>query len=167
MRGTSPGNRYQKAREDHINLFITWVEDDHPVDVAEKLTRPRVLKDFRKNPNVPQCYDQLTDCISSQYDLATYLWVVDSCLASTTSTQGDSPLSRLALIDSPLDKSSWDNCLTIAEIEGHLMVTFMTINKPVMVDDADNEISYIKSNPLNLERISTIWVNQENIDSES
>jgi hypothetical protein len=31
------------------------------------------------------------------------------------------------------------------------MVTFVTINKTVMVDDTDNEIEYIKTNPLNLE----------------
>jgi len=165
--GTSPGNRYQKAREDRIDLFITWMEDDHRVDIAEKLKMPRVLTDFTKNPNAPQCYDQLVVWITRQYDLATYLRAVDSCLASTTSTQGDSPLSRFALIDSPLDESSWDDCLTFAEIEGRLMVTFVTINKTVMVDDTDNEIEYIKTNPLNLERTSTIRVKQEDEDSET
>jgi len=72
-------------------------------------------------------------------------------LASTTSTQGDSPLSRFALIDSPLDESGWDDCLTFAEIEGHPTLTFITINKTVMVDDTNNEIEYIKTIPLNLE----------------
>jgi len=116
--------------------------EDHPVDIAEKLERPQVLRDFTKNPNAPQCYDQHVAWITWQYDLATYLWAVDSCLASTTSTQGDSPLSRFALIDSPSEESSWDDCLTFAEIEGRLMVTFVTINKTVMVDDTDNEIEY-------------------------
>jgi len=143
------------------------MEDDHPVDIAEKLKRPRVLRDFTKNPNVPQCYNQLVAWLTRRYDLATYLRAVDSCLVSTTSTQGDSPLSRFALIDSPLDESSWDDCLTFAEIEGHLMLTFVTINKTVMVDDTDNEIEYIKTNPLNLERISTIRVKQEDEDSET
>jgi len=100
-------------------------------------------------------------------DLATYLRAVDSCLANSTSTQGDSPLSRFALIDSPLDESSWDDCLTFTEIEGRLIVTFVTINKTVMVDDTDNEIEYIKTNPLNLERTSTIGVKQEDEDSET
>jgi hypothetical protein len=79
------------------------MEDDHPVDIAEKFKRPRVLRDFTKNPNVPQCYDQLVAWITRQYDLAIYLQAVDSCLASTTSTQGDSPLCRFELIDSALD----------------------------------------------------------------
>jgi len=165
--GTSPGNQYQKAREAHIDLFITWMEDDHPVDIAEKLKRPRVLRDFTKNLNAPQGYDQHVAWITRQYDLATFLQPVDSCLASTTSTQGDSPLSRFALIDSPLDESSWDDCLTFAEFEGRLMVTFVTINKTVMVDDTDNEIEYIKTIPLNLERTSTIRVKQEDRDSET
>jgi hypothetical protein len=142
------------------------MENDHPVDIAEKLKRPRVRRDFTKNPNAPQCYDQLVAWITRQYELATYLRAVDSCLASTTSVQGDSPLSRFALIDSPLDESSWDDCLTFAEIEGRLMVTFITINQTVMVDDTDNEIEYIKTNPLNLERTSTIRVKQEEEDSE-
>jgi len=46
------------------------------------------------------------------------------------------------------------------------MVTFVTINKMVMVDDTDNEIEYIKTNPLNLEQTSTIRVKQEEEDSE-
>jgi hypothetical protein len=143
------------------------MEDDHPVEIAEKLKRPQVLRDFTKNPNAPQCYDQLVAWITRQYDLATYLRAVDSCLASTTSIQGDSPLSRFALIDSPLDESSWDDCLTFAQIEGRLMVTFVTINKTVMVDDTDNEIEYIMTNPLNLARTSTIRVKHENEDSET
>jgi hypothetical protein len=36
-----------------------------------------------------------------------------------------------------------------------------------MVDDTDNEIEYIKTNPLNLERTSTIRVKQEAKDSET
>jgi hypothetical protein len=144
-----------------------WMEDNHPVDIADKLIRPRVLRDFTKNPSVPQCYDQLVAWITQQYDLATYLQAVDSCLASTTSTKGDSPLSRLALIDSPLDESSWDDCLTFAEIEGRLMVTFIIINKMIMVDDTDDEIEYFKTNPINLEQTSTIRVKQEDEDSET
>jgi len=165
--GTTPGNRYQKAREDRIDLFIMWMEDDHTVDIAEMLNRPRVVRDFTKNPNAPQCYDQLVAWITRQYELATYLRAVDSCLASTSSTQGDSRLSRVALIDSPLDESSSDDCLTFAEIERRLMVTIVTINKTVMVDDTDNEIEYIKTNPLNLERTSTIRVKLEDDASET
>jgi hypothetical protein len=149
--GTTPENRYQKATEDRIDLSITWMEDDHPLDIAEKLKRPRILRDFTKNPIPPQCYDQHVAWITWQYNLATYLRAVDSSLASTTSSQGDSPLSRFALIDSPWDESSWDDCLTFAQIEGRLMVTFVNINKTVMVDDTDNEIESIKTNPLNLE----------------
>jgi hypothetical protein len=141
--------------------------DDHLVDIADKLNRPRVLRDFTKNPSAPQCYDQHVAWITQQYELATYLRGVDSCLASTMSTKGDSPLSRFALIDSPLDKSSWDDCLTCAEIERCLMVTFVTSNKTVMVDHTDNEIEYIKTNPLNLEQTSTIRVKQEDEDIET
>jgi len=142
------------------------MEDDYQVDIAEKSKRPLVLRDFTKNPNSPQCYDQLIAWITPQYDLATYLQAVDSCLVSTTSTQGDSPLSRLALIDSPLDESSWDDCLTFAETVGCLMVTFVTMNKTVMVDDTDNDIKYINTNPLNLEPRSTFRVKQEDKGSE-
>ena len=145
---------------------MTLMEDDHLVDIAEKLTRPRVLRDFTIHPNVPQCYDRLVAWITRQYDPATYSLAVDSCLSSTTSTQGDSPLPRFALIDSPLDEWSWDNCLTFGEIEGCLMVTFLTINKMVMVEDTDNEIEYIMTNPINLERTSTSRVKQEDDASE-
>jgi len=65
-----------------------------------------------------------------------------------------------------LDEWSWDNCLTFGEIEGCLMVTFVTINKTVMVEDTDNEIEYIMTNPINLERTSTSRVKQEDDDSE-
>jgi len=94
------------------------------------------------------------------------MWVIDSCLASTTSTQGDSSLSRFALINSALDESSWDDCLTLADIEGILMVIFTAINETVIVDDTDNEIKYINTNPLSLECTSTIRVKQEDEDSE-
>jgi len=143
------------------------MEDDHTVDIAEKLKKPWVLRDFTKNPNAPQCYDQLVAWITRQYELVTYLRAVDSCLASTMSTQGDSPLSRFALIDSPLDESSWDDCLTFTEIEGHLMVTFVTFHNTITVDDTDNEIKYIKNNPLNLEQTLTIRVKQEKEDRET
>jgi hypothetical protein len=151
----------KKAREDCIDPFVMWMEDNHPVDIAEKLKRPPVQTDFSKTSNAPKRYDQLVAWITWQYDLATYWRAVDSCLASTTSTQGDSPLSRLALSDSPLDELSWDDYRTFAEIKGCLMVTFVTINKTVMVDDTDNKIKYIKTNPLNLEWTSTIRVKQE------
>jgi len=142
------------------------MEDDHPVDIVEKLKRPRVLRDFTKNPNAHQCYNQLVGWITRQYELATFLRAVDSCLASTTSTRGDSPLSIFAQIESPLDEWSWEDSLTIAKIEGRLMVTFITINKTVMVDDSDNEIEYIKTNPIDLEITSTIRVNHEEEDNE-
>ena len=41
--------------------------------------------------------------------------------------------------------------MTFAAIEGRLMVTFVTINKTVMVDDTDNKMEYMKTNTLNLE----------------
>jgi hypothetical protein len=97
------------------------MEDNCVVDTVEKFKWSRVLTKLIKNPDGPQGNDQLVACPAQQYDLATYLWAVDSCLASTMSTQGDHPLSRCALIDSPLDKSSWDHCLTFSEIEGCLM----------------------------------------------
>jgi len=134
------------------------MEDDHPVDIVEILKRPGGLRDFTKNHNAPQCYDQLVAWITGQDDLATYLRAVDSCLASTMSIQGDSALSRFALIDSPMDESSWDHCLTFADIEGRWMVTFVTINKTVMVHDTANDYAYIRSNPLNLEKLLTIRV---------
>ena len=80
--------------------------------------------------------------------------------------QGDSPLSRFALIDSPLDDLSWDDSLTFTEIEGCVMVTFNPITQTVMVDNTGNVIEYIKTNPLNLEWISTIKVNQEKEDNK-
>jgi hypothetical protein len=143
LRGTSSGNRYQAAREDCIDPFIMWMEHDHPEDIAQKSTRPRVLRNFTMNPIAPQCYDQLVPWITWQYELATYLRAVDSCFASTTSMQGDGPLYRYAVIDSPSDESSCDDCLTFAEIEGRLMVTFITINTTVKVDNSDNENEYI------------------------
>jgi len=60
-------------------------------------------------------------------------------------------LFRFAQIESPFDESSWHDCLTFAGIEGYLMVTFIIINKTVMVDDTDIEIRYIRTNPINLE----------------
>jgi hypothetical protein len=44
------------------------------------------------------------------------------------------------------------------------MVTFVTINMMVMVDDTGNGIEDIKTNPLNLDRTSTIRVTQEGED---
>ena len=104
--GTSPGNQYENAREDCIILFVMWMEDDDPVDSAEKLKRCQVLRDFRKNPNVPQCYEKHVAWITWQYELAIYLRAVDSCLVSTKSGQGDSPLYRIALSASRLYKVS-------------------------------------------------------------
>jgi hypothetical protein len=57
-------------------------------------------------------------------------------------------LFRYALIDSSFDESTWDDCLTFSEFQGCVMVAFVTINKTVMVDDTDNEMEYIKANPL-------------------
>jgi len=98
------GVRYQKARDDRTDLFITLMEVDHPVVIAEKFERPQFLTDITNDPNPHQCYDQLVAWMTQQYDLATYLQAVDSCLASTTCTQGDSPFPGFALIDSPLDE---------------------------------------------------------------
>ena len=44
-----------KTREDRVDLVITGMEDDHPVDIADALTRPQLLRDFTKNANAPQC----------------------------------------------------------------------------------------------------------------
>jgi len=136
------------------------MEDDRPVDIAETLKPPRVLQDFTKNPDAPLYYDQLVAWSTWRYDLATYLQVVDSCLVITTSTQGDDPLSRFTLIDRPLDELSWDDCLTFTEIEGRLMVTFVTINKTIRVNNTNNQIECIKTNPSNLERTSIMRVKQ-------
>jgi len=46
------------------------------------------------------------------------------------------------------------------------MVTFITINNTVMVDDTPNVIEYITTNPLNLEWTMTITVKQGEEDSE-
>ena len=128
VRGTSTGNGYQKATEDRIDQCITWITDDHPVNIVKESKWPRVLKDFTKNPHVPHWYDQLVASITQQYDLATNLQAVDSCWASTTSTPGDRQVSRFALIASSVDESSWDNCLMFPDFEGHLMVTLITIH---------------------------------------
>jgi hypothetical protein len=137
----------EKTREDRVDHFIKWMDDDHRVDIVEKLKTPRVLRDFTKNPIAPQSYKLLVARITWHYDLGTYMRAVDSCLASTTSTQGDSPLSRIALIASPLDESSWNDCLIFTEIAGCPMVTMVYINQMVIVDDTDNEIKYIICNP--------------------
>jgi len=76
---------------------------------------------------------------------------VDFSLVSTMSTQGVSLLSKVALIQSPLEESSWDDWLMFAEIDVGLMVKSFTTNTIVVVDDTNNEIEYIKMNPLNLE----------------
>jgi hypothetical protein len=47
------------------------------------------------------------------------------------------------------------------------MVTSVTINKTAMVADTDNEIKYIQTNSLNLERTSTMRVKQDDQGSES
>lgn len=70
------------------------------------------------------------------------------------------------MIDSTLDESSWDDCLTFAEIKGRLMATFFSINKTVMVDNTKNEIEYFKNDLLNLERTATIVLKQVDEDSE-
>jgi hypothetical protein len=140
--GTSSGIRYQQAGEHSIDLCITC-KDDHLVDIEAKLKNPRVLREFRMNPNTLQSYHQRVTWITRQYDLATYRRAVDSYFANTTLTKGDCPLSRFGLIESPLDEMSWDDCLMFADIEGHLMVTFVTINKTVMVDDVDSKPSVI------------------------
>jgi len=44
------------------------------------------------------------------------------------------------------------------------MVTFVTINKTVMLDDTVNEIEYIKTNPVNMERTLTIGLKEEDED---
>jgi hypothetical protein len=69
-------------------------------------------------------------------------------------------------MNSPLDKSYWDDCQTLGKIEGHLMATFITIHRMVIEDDSKNEIEYIKTNLLDLERTPTITVKQEEQDSE-
>jgi methyl coenzyme M reductase subunit C len=81
-------------------------------------------------------------------------------------------LSRFALIASPLEilscgKSSWNDCVTFGEIERHLMVKFDTITKIVIVDANINEMEYIKTNPFNVEQISTSMVKQEEEYSET
>jgi len=147
--GSSSGNWYRKAREDHIDFFNTVMEDDHPVDIAEQLKWPQVLRDFTQNLYAPQFYAQLVAWITRQYEQATYYRAVDSCLVSTLSTQSDSPLSWFALIDSPLDKSRWNDCLPFTKIKGCLIWTFIIINKTIMVDYTENEIKYTNTIPLN------------------
>jgi len=46
--GTSPGNDYQKAREDCIDHFITGMEHDRLVYIAEKLNKHWVIRAFTK-----------------------------------------------------------------------------------------------------------------------
>lgn len=53
-----------------------------------------------------------------------------------------------------------------AQVEGHLIVMYITINKLVMVDNTENEIQYIKTNPINLECLLTIWVKLEDGESK-
>jgi len=136
------------------------------VNITEKLKRHQVLKDFTRNPNAPQCYDQLVVKITWKYKLATYFSAVDHYLASTISTQGDPPVYRFALIASPMGELSRDDCLIFVNIEGRLVVTFVTINETLMVGDSEIEIEYIITYHLNLEQTLMIGVKQEEVDSE-
>jgi len=136
------------------------------VNMTEKLKRHQVLKDFTRNPNAPQCYDQLVVKITRKYKPATYFSAVDYHLASTTSTQGDRPVYRFALIDSPSDKLSRDDCLMFVNIVRRVVVTFITINETLMVGDSEIEIEYIITYHLNLEQTIIIGVKQEEVASE-
>jgi len=164
--GFSHGKQYQNAREDHIDCCITSMENDHLADIMETFSRAQVLSDFTTNPNTPPWYDQLVTMTTWRYNTTTYLRAVDFCLASITSTQSNSPISKFALIDSPLDELSWDNYLTFVKIENCLTVSFITINKTVMVDDTYSEIQYIITNPLNLKWTWIIRVKQKEEDRE-
>jgi hypothetical protein len=68
--------------------------DDHLVDIVDMLKRRWVLRDFTKNPNAPQCCDQIVASVTRQNELATYLKAVASGFVSITSTLCDSPFSR-------------------------------------------------------------------------
>jgi hypothetical protein len=69
---SSPENRYQKAGEESIDLWIMSMEDDHLVDIAEKWKRPPVLKLLTTNSNTSQLCDQLVRWTTQQYNPATY-----------------------------------------------------------------------------------------------
>jgi len=59
-----------------------------------------------------------------------------------------------------------DDCLSVAQITGHLIVPFVTINNTVIVDDPLNDIEYIKTNRITLGWTLAIGVKQEVGDSE-
>jgi len=49
------------------------------------------------------------------------------------------------------------------EIYDHLSVTFIANNKMVIMDDANNEIEYVKTNLLNLQQTLAIRVTKRRI----
>lgn len=89
------------------------------------------------------------------------LWAVDTWLVSSTSAKGGSSMCRFALIDSLLNESCKDDCLTFTEIEGRLILTFIRIITTFMVDDTDNGMEYIDTNHHKIEQMSTSGANQE------
>lgn len=99
-----PGNQYQKAGEEHVDRVVTRMDDDHLVDIADKVKRLQSLRGITKYPTAQQCYDQRVLWITWQYGLATYLHAGHSCLARTMSTQDQCHLSRFALIVRSLDE---------------------------------------------------------------
>jgi hypothetical protein len=56
--------------------------------------------------------------------------------------------------------------LRVVKIEGLLIVIYVTISTAVMVNETDNEIIYIKTNPLCVEETSTIREKHDDGDSE-
>ena len=166
MGGTCHQNQQNQAKEHHNDLFMMWTDYDYLVYITDGFERAQVLRDFTKNPDIPLCNNQLVGCIMWQYNLATYLQAGDSCLLSTIATQGNSSLFQLVLIDIPLIKSSWEDCLTLTKNACALIVTFNTINHIVMLDDTNNEIEYIKTNLVNLTCTLTVRMKQEVRDSE-
>jgi hypothetical protein len=54
----------------------------------------------------------------------------------------------------------------MGKIEGHLIATFITIEKIGFVVDTDNNIDYFKTKPFNLSQTSTSWVKGEDWNSE-
>jgi len=56
------------------------------VDIAEKLKKPAVLRNFEMNFNVPMYYNQGAACITWQYNVAIWFQIVETSLVSATST---------------------------------------------------------------------------------
>jgi len=161
VKGTNSGNWYAKVREDLIDYFITWTKDGYSLDIIQKMEWPHMSEVIRSNLYASQYYDWLVTWVFPQSNQATYWEAIVSYLVSPLRTQDHSELYRFPLIESGLDKSMWDGYWTISDIQGCQVVTFVAINKTVIMEWTNKQIIHFQTHPLNLRLIAIVSVRQE------